>query len=157
MKPTKIGRAKDNYSPNDSLYTPPEIFEALNLTFDLDVCAPAGGLPWIPAKRFIDETEDGLKTQWVGRVWMNPPYSSPTPWINKWINHNNGFAFVPFAKAKWFDKLWESKAVCCLIYYRGLFVTTDYNRKDIYSPVGIWAIGESNITALKMSGLGVIR
>jgi hypothetical protein len=26
-------------------YTPPEIFEALGLTFDLDPCAPPGGLP----------------------------------------------------------------------------------------------------------------
>jgi len=153
----RIGRVKENYSPNDSLFTPPEIFESLGLQFDLDVCSPTGGLPWIPAKRSIDEQEDGLSSEWVGRVWMNPPYSNPTPWVDKWIAHNNGLAFVPFAKAKWFDRLWDSKAVCCLIYYRGLFVTNEHTRKDIYSPVGLWAIGESNITALQMSGLGKIR
>jgi hypothetical protein len=157
VKNTKIGKAKDNYSPNDSLFTPPEIFEALNVRFDVDVCAPTGGLAWIPANRSIDEAEDGLMSQWTGRVWMNPPYSNPTPWIDKWISHNNGFAFVPFAKAKWFDRLWESEAKSCLIYYRGLFVKTDYKRTDIYSPVAIWAIGETNITALEMSNLGRVR
>jgi hypothetical protein len=153
----KIGHIKDNYSPNDSLYTPPEIFEALSVEFDIDVCAPNEGLPWIPAKRFIGEQENGLEVDWSGIVWMNPPYSRPTPWVDKWLDHRNGFAFLPFAKAKWFDKLWESEAASCLLYNRFTFITTELKRKGIYSPVAIWAIGESNITALKMSDLGQVR
>ena len=32
-------------------YTPPEIFKALRLTFDLDPCSPGPG-HWVPAKQF---------------------------------------------------------------------------------------------------------
>ena len=30
------GRMNKDYKPNDDVYTPPELFEALNLQFDLD-------------------------------------------------------------------------------------------------------------------------
>ena len=149
-------RSDKNYSPNDSLYTPPEIFEALNVTFDMDVCAPSGGLPWIPARRFIDELEDGLSVTWSGTVWMNPPYSNPTPWINKWLQHKNGFALVPMGRAYWFENLWDSEAVGWL-YQNIMFVRPNGTRMGVYMPIGLWAIGETNVTALKMSGLGRIR
>ena len=144
------------YSPNDDLYTPPEIFQALNVEFDMDVCAPINGLPWIPAKRSISEVEDGLAVKWEGIVWMNPPYSNPTPWVDKWLNHKNGFALVPFSRANWFVKLWDSEAVCWATHLIW-FVNSENKRKCIFMPIALWAIGESNITALKMSGLGVIR
>jgi hypothetical protein len=150
-------RSSKSYSPNDVLFTPPEIFEALKVEFDLDVCAPTGGLPWIPAKRSIDEAEDGLSTEWSGRVWMNPPYSNPTPWINKWLAHNNGFALVPFSSANWFIKLWDSEAICWAVYRSITFITNDGVRKGIFMPTGLWAIGETNITLLKNSGLGKLR
>ena len=41
------------YVTSDDVYSPPHVFERLGLTFDLDVCAPKGGLPWIPAKRSL--------------------------------------------------------------------------------------------------------
>jgi len=34
---------------SDEVYTPSLFFERLGISFDLDVCAPKGGLPWIPA------------------------------------------------------------------------------------------------------------
>jgi hypothetical protein len=56
-------------------YTPPEVFERLGLTFDLDPCAPAIGAEWIPAaKRYaIEAGDNGLWLPWIGRVWLNPP------------------------------------------------------------------------------------
>ncbi len=150
-------RANENYKPNDQLFTAPELFEALGVEFDLDVCAPTGGLPWIPAKKSIDEAEDGLASEWSGRVWMNPPYSKPSPWIDKWLEHKNGFALVPFAKSNWFIKLWDSEAVCWPVHTSFKFINENQERKPIAMLVGVWAIGETNITLLKMSGLGVIR
>jgi hypothetical protein len=151
-------RTSKTYVKNDILFTPPEIFELLNIEFDLDVCAPVGGISWIPAKKSYSEIDDGLVSEWIGRVWMNPPYSNVTPWIDKWIMHNNGFCLVPFSAAKWSVKLWDSKAMGVLMDQTMMkFITPDLARQAIFMPVGLWAIGETNITTLKMSGLGVIR
>jgi hypothetical protein len=79
---------------NDELYTPRFIFDALNVIFELDVCAPKGGPLHTPAVDYYDIDSDGLTAEWYGRVWMNPPYSKPDPWINKWLDHKNGFALI---------------------------------------------------------------
>jgi DNA N-6-adenine-methyltransferase (Dam) len=56
-------------------FTPPEIFEAMETVFDLDVASPgANVVPWIPARSHLTRSEDGLKQRWRGYVWMNPPY-----------------------------------------------------------------------------------
>ena len=150
-------RNSKNYSPNDSLYTPPEIFDLLNTRFDMDVCAPTGGLHWIPADKSIDEAEDGLITEWSGFVWLNPPYSNPTPWINKWLDHGNGIALVPFSSANWFIKLWDSEAICWAVNRNITFIDTQGIRKGIYMPTGLWAIGQKGISVLSASGMGKLR
>ena len=78
----------------DDWYTPPAIFVAMGETFDLDVCSPPGGVPWIPAKRFYTETDNGLTEPWEGFVWCNPPYSAPTPWLDRIAEHGNGIILV---------------------------------------------------------------
>ena len=151
------GRMNPDYRPNDEVYTPKEVFDALGLLFDLDVCGPKGGLEWIPAKRTFCQEEDGLAQEWYGRVWMNPPYSAPKLWVDKWLEHKNGVMIAPFSKSHWFMKLWESEAVILNNPVRFRFNKPDGSKYAIAFPTAIWAIGESNITALKMSGLGVIR
>jgi hypothetical protein len=95
------------YATSDDVYSPPHVLERLGLTFDLDVCAPKGGLPWIPAERSLSIEDDGLKSDWHGRVWMNPPYSNVTPWVKKWLEHRNGVCLVPCSKSRWFRDLWQ--------------------------------------------------
>lgn len=136
------GRNSKGYSKNDSLYTPPEIFELLGVEFDLDVCAPPGGVPWVPATRYLTEAEDGLETPWEGFVWMNPPYSAPKPWIKKWIAHGNGICLVPFARSLWFYELWDSSALVTIISNRETFVTPDGDRYGIFMPTALWGIGD---------------
>lgn len=76
-------------------YTPKWVFEALGINFDIDVCAPEGGISWIPAKRYFTKQTDGLSQEWVGTVWCNPPYGKDTPvWLNKMHNHRNGVSLV---------------------------------------------------------------
>ena len=41
-------------------YTPPEVFKALDTTFDLDVATIKGGVSWIPAKNHFYKEIDGL-------------------------------------------------------------------------------------------------
>ena len=96
----------------DDWYTPPELFEQMAVTFDIDVCAPDGGVPWIPCKRFFTENDDGLAQPWVGFVWCNPPYSAPTRWLDKLAAHGDGLILIradlssggyyrAFMKAEW--------------------------------------------------------
>ena len=45
--------------------------------FDLDPCAEHHTAK---ADRYYTMDEDGLQQPWVGRVFVNPPYSNPGPW-----------------------------------------------------------------------------
>src|SRR3990167_9356591 len=79
----------------DDWYTPTFIFEALGLRFDCDPASPVGGVPWIPVEHYHTEEEDGLTLPWHGLVWLNPPYSSPAPWLSRLREHGSGVALVP--------------------------------------------------------------
>jgi len=142
---------------SDEWYTPGHIFKALGLVFDLDVCAPKGGLPRIPALKSFDIEIDGLTQPWHGLVWMNPPYSKPSPWVDKWLEHGNGVALVPTSKALWTRRLWESSAVCALLEPNLKFERPDGSSKQIFMQCWLWAIGESAQKALFESNLSKLR
>jgi hypothetical protein len=38
---------------SNDYYTPKWLFDALGVQFDIDVCAPAQGIPWLPAQRWF--------------------------------------------------------------------------------------------------------
>lgn len=76
-------------------WTPPSLFEALGLEFDMDVAAPVGGVPWVPAGRSIDKHEDGLSVEWQGMVWCNPPYGPVgARFMRRMVEHGNGMLLV---------------------------------------------------------------
>jgi hypothetical protein len=104
-------------------YTPPEVFEALAISFDLDPAAPAGGVPWVPAERFLSQSENGLVQPWAGRVWLNPPYGRGTAeWLERLARHGDGLALV-FARTdtRWYQEIVgelqrsASSLVACLL------------------------------------------
>lgn len=108
-------------------YTPPEIFEALGVSFDLDPAAPPGGVPWIPAKRSLSRVDDGLRQPWRGRVWLNPPYGREIgPWLQRLSSHGNGLALV-FARTdtRWFHDACRHATAVCLIAGRIRFHRLD--------------------------------
>lgn len=90
---------------NDDWYTPPAIFEALGMTFDLDPCSP-GCEHWVPARRVYTEIDDGLAQSWEGTVFMNPPFGGRyghVPWLKKFLVHANGIAIVrAYTSSDWF-------------------------------------------------------
>ena len=137
---------------SDDYYTPSWLFEDMQVVFDLDVAAPPGGVPWIPAKRFLTMADDGLSTPWEGRVWMNPPYSESTPWANKFREHGNGIALMPFAKAGWMFDLWSSDGSIALLPTRTRFVSTDDGSLSIMLPVALWAFGDWAVEAINKIG-----
>ena len=113
----------EHVDTTDSWWTPPHIFDALGVTFDLDVAAPPGGVPWIPADAFYTETDDGLTQPWHGLVWMNPPYSKPGPWVEKLYHHGNGIALLSSDTATaWFQRWCTRADAWCFIDGRLRFV-----------------------------------
>lgn len=98
-------------------WTPKWIFDILGLDFDLDPCAPEGGVPWIPAMLQYSLPQDGLIEPWIGRIWCNPPYGPHTgSWMQRMNEHRNGIALV-FARTdtSWFhDSLVHADALVFL-------------------------------------------
>src|SRR5690606_18615998 len=72
---------------SDDCYTPRWVFDAMGLEFDLDVAAPIGGAPNVPARQHYSAQDDGLTAPWSGLVWCNPPYSRFRPWVERWAAH----------------------------------------------------------------------
>jgi hypothetical protein len=139
------------HKTKDDCYTPKSLFDALGLVFDLDVACPPEGPINCPAKSWYTAADDGLAQNWYGRVWMNPPYSKPAPWVAKFVDHSNGICLVPSSKAKWWKMLWESEARAV---YLGsvMFVRPGQRPFDIGYPIYLWAIGQENIEATEKIG-----
>lgn len=78
----------------DEWYTPKELIDSLG-EFDLDPCAPMKPL-WRTAKVMYNKEDDGLKQNWGGRVWLNPPYSRPLieQFVTTLAEHGNGIALL---------------------------------------------------------------
>ena len=143
---------------NDELYTPKHIFDALNLRFDLDVCAPIEGPLHTPADKWYSQLDDGLVKPWFGRVWMNPPFSKPSVWVEKWLDHKNGIALLPLSgNSKWWSKLWNEEVGVVMVPPNTGFINTEGEVKKIMYGISLWAINETNITALKDSKIGKLR
>ena len=143
---------------SDDYYTPKWVFDALGLEYDFDVASPVGGISWIPAKRYFTQYDDGLAQDWASkRVWMNPPYSKPAPWIDKWLENGNGICLVAASRSKPFTKLWEGCDGIAFMPANLKFVSGMGKEAGIYMPTVIAAIGAENLAALKSSGIGYVR
>jgi hypothetical protein len=140
----------------DEFYTPKNIFDALGLDFDLDPCSPITGAV-VPAKQCYSLPINGLEMPWFGLVWVNPPYSNPREWVEKWFNHKNGLLLVPTSKAKWRIPLWESSETFICSIRPPKFIRPNGKTEAISWPLDLWAIGDTAVIALQQSGLGRVR
>lgn len=150
---------ESTYNESQEWYTPPEIFQALGLRFDLDVASPGLSVtPWIPADRCLTFEDSGLLAKWGGRVWCNPPYGNETAiWVEKFCQHKNGLMLV-FARTDtaWFHKHVRRADVIC--FCRGRI---KFRRADGYSGGGsgagsmIVGFGAECVKAVQDSGLGL--
>jgi hypothetical protein len=93
----------------DEWYTPPHVFTAMGVRFDLDVSSPGHNVvPWIPTDAHVSSAFDGLTARWDGFVWMNPPFGGRNglvPWLERFFDHGNGVALVPDrTSAPWWQR-----------------------------------------------------
>lgn len=97
--------SKDGTS--DVWLTPQWVIFAIG-PFDLDPCAAPSPRPWSTAARHIELPDDGLGEAWQGRVWLNPPYSDASPWLERMAKHGSGIALI-FARTEteaWQQWVW---------------------------------------------------
>ena len=148
-----------NEGKTSEWYTPHHVFDAIGLTFDLDPCAPPGGVPWVPATRHFSEADDGLTQPWSGRVWLNPPYGKMAGvWVNKLAEHGWGIALV-FSRTdvRWWHEATPRATAVCFIEGRLTFVAGAGQSAPGNSggPSALIAYGEDCARALDRSGLGI--
>lgn len=67
---------------SDEYSTPQNIFDQLNneFSFTLDPCATEDNHK---CEKYYSLADDGLKKDWGGRVFCNPPYSKIAKWVKK--------------------------------------------------------------------------
>ncbi len=140
-------------------YTPPEIFDALGMTFDLDVASPgAQVVPWIPAKKHLTILDDGLAHAWTGLIWLNPPYGTKTPeWIGRFNKHVGGGILLVFARTEtnWFHRGVRAWDGLCFVHGRISFIRGDgYRGRGCGAASMLAAREDVACEALRKSGLG---
>lgn len=146
-----------DYKPSDDYYTPKWLFDALNTTFDLDAAAPKGGIPWIPAAKHYSIEDDGLAQPWSGRVWLNPPYSNPLPWIEKFIQHGNGIALIQTSKSNAFIRMWNEVDGIMYLPRNIMFEHITEGKKGIFMPVALFMMGAENVEIVKSANINKVR
>ena len=75
--------------------TPLSLIQTLG-TFDLDPCCPSE-MPWRTATEMhhYPDMGCGLSREWMGRVFVNPPYGEHTfKWMRKFAEHKRGVALI---------------------------------------------------------------
>lgn len=143
---------------SDEWYTPPAIFEALGVRFDLDVAAPSRNR--VPARMWY--STGGLTNPWWGFVWMNPPFGGRNalgPWLDRFFAHGDGIALTPDrTSAPWFRDSWP-RANRVLFTRKIRFLRPDGSEgKSPSTGTCLWATGYRAERALLRAaerGLGI--
>ncbi len=99
-------------SNSDRWETPQKLFDELNqkYNFEIDVCA----LPEnAKCENYFSPEVDGLKQEWSGACWMNPPYGRE---IGKWMkkaleSSRNGATVVCLVPARTDTAWWHDYAM----------------------------------------------
>lgn len=147
---------------SDEWYTPQYIFDGLSTIFDLDVAAPIGGGPHVPARRWI--CENSLSQPWEGFIWMNPPFGGRNglvPWLNKFFEHGNGIALTPDrTSAPWWQDAASKSDALMMIGGKVKFVRPDGSvGKSPGTGTTLFASGQEAVQSLRRArhaGLGLV-
>ena len=95
-------------SKTDLWATPQDFFDAINkeFSFDVDVCATAENAKF---QNYFNVQQDGLKQDWSGVCWMNPPYGRVIGnWVKKaYESAQNGATVVCLLPARTDTKWWH--------------------------------------------------
>lgn len=127
------GAHVSNNSGENEWYTPKSYIDSARLvmgSIDLDPASSKIANGVVKAKKFFDESTNGLTQKWSGNIWMNPPYAQPLilDFINKLETETYNQAIVLVNNAtetKWGQKLLEMSSAVCFHTGRIRFVNED--------------------------------
>ncbi len=102
-----------HFSSKTDLYaTPQDFYAALNdeFGFEVDVCALPSNAK---CKKYYTPEQDGLKQDWEGVCWMNPPYGREIgKWMEKAYNSSlNGATVVCLVPSRTDTRWWHKYAM----------------------------------------------
>lgn len=140
----------------DEYLSPPALVQQLG-PFDTDPCSPIIR-PWNTAEVHYTLLDNGLRKQWRGVVWLNPPYGTEIgKWMARMAEHNNGIALI-FARTEtecWHKHIWpKAKGV---LFVRGRLHFHDVTGAKLPwtggAPSALIAYGRACANRLKTSGI----
>lgn len=143
---------------SDEYYTPPEIFGALDVTFDLDPCCSESIHCCVPCRKAF--YRNGLEKQWKGFVWMNPPFgrrNGVIPWLEKFVRHGNGLGLVrAYTSSGWFHEFIPQMDAILFPEGKTKFIRQDGTvAKQPGHGVVLFSLGRKATKVLKSSDLGL--
>lgn len=141
---TATKKLKNISNSNDEWYTPAKYICAVKKVFGVISLDPASC--WrankiIEAEKYFTTLEDGLKQSWAGceKVFLNPPYSCTSNWINKLFDEyekqhissailltNTVTDIAAFQRLK----AHQGNFLCCLVAGRIRFIHPNKTYKD---------------------------
>jgi phage N-6-adenine-methyltransferase len=86
----------------DERQTPEAVFRQFGSMCTLDVAASDQNAL---CARYFTKKQDGLRQNWSGVAWMNPPYSNITPWCKKAVEYARGGGRVIALLPAWTDAI----------------------------------------------------
>lgn len=100
---------------------------------------------------------DGLRMNWHGRVWLNPPYGRRMDlWLQKLAEHGNGIALINHAPD---SKLWHEtiyRSATGIFVYKGRIKFLQLGSNNKKSPnIGnaFVCYGKNNVISMIQSGI----
>jgi hypothetical protein len=88
---------------------------------------------------------------------MNPPFSNTTPWVNKFIDNNNGISLLVVSRSKWFAQLWDKADAVMATLADLKFERPDGHSKAISFQTFLFALGQPAVEALQRTKLARLR
>jgi hypothetical protein len=151
-----LGSHQQSIGASQVWITPRWIIDALG-PFDLDPAA-ADPRPWCCASVNCTKAQDGLKTPWHGRVYLNPPFHryEVGTWIRRLAEHGHGTALLHCrTEAEWFEPVWETASAILFLADRLYFHYPDGRRAEANSgaPACLIAFGNYDAERLQQSGI----